>query len=80
MDINMPVMDGFAVARQLRQHGCSRHITIVAFTAQDESTIRSNGTAVGFDAYCQKRSGPNASIYLFRQIGVYLRTSRRAPR
>jgi CheY-like chemotaxis protein len=60
LDINMPDMDGFAVARQLRQHRRTQHIVIVAFTAQDEFTIRANGIAAGFDGYCQKGAAPDA--------------------
>jgi len=69
LDINMPDMDGFAVARQLRQHGQTWHIAIVAFTAQDEFAIRANGIAAGFDGYCQKGAGPDSLLYLLRQIG-----------
>ncbi|MFC0403063.1 response regulator [Paraburkholderia rhizosphaerae] len=40
LDINMPGMDGFEVARQLRRHRQTQHIVIVAFTAQDEYVLR----------------------------------------
>jgi two-component system, OmpR family, response regulator len=68
LDINMPGMDGFAVARHLRQHGRTQHLIIVAFTAQDEVTIRTNGIAVGFDGYCQKGAAPDSLLFLFKQI------------
>jgi two-component system OmpR family response regulator len=68
LDINMPDMDGFAVARRLRQHVPTRHIAIVAFTAQDESTIRANGIAAGFDGYCQKGAAPDTLLHLLEQI------------
>lgn len=54
LDINMPGMDGFRVARQLRQDIQAQGIVIVAFTAQDELVVRTEGLASGFDAYCQK--------------------------
>lgn len=69
LDINMPRMDGFAVARQLRQDWRTRHIVIVAFTAQDEPTIRKDGIAARFDAYCQKGGTPDSLLHLFRQMG-----------
>ena len=69
LDINMPGMDGFAVARQLRQDWRTRHIVIVAFTAQDEPAIRKDGIAAGFDGYCQKGGTPDSLLHLFNQMG-----------
>lgn len=69
LDINMPGMDGFAVARQLRQDWRTRHIVIVAFTAQDEPAVRKDGISAGFDAYCQKGSAPDSLLRLFSQMG-----------
>jgi CheY-like chemotaxis protein len=57
----MPGMDGFGVARQLRQNPNTRDIVIVAFTAQDSSTVRRSGMAAGFDGYCQKAGAPRRS-------------------
>ncbi|HEX7913184.1 MAG TPA: response regulator [Paraburkholderia sp.] len=68
VDINMPGMDGFAVARQLRQDRRMETIAIVAFTAQDESAIRAEGIAAGFDGYCQKGSAPDSLLRLLEQI------------
>ncbi|BCQ28861.1 hypothetical protein NK8_70510 (plasmid) [Caballeronia sp. NK8] len=68
LDINMPDMDGFAVARQLRQNRRTQHIVIVGFTAKDEFSIHANGIAAGFDGYRQKDAGPDWLLYLLRQI------------
>ncbi|WP_429526607.1 response regulator [Paraburkholderia youngii] len=68
LDINMPDLDGFAVARQLRQHGQTHHIFIVAFTAQDEVAVYPNAIAAGFDAYCQKGSAPDSLLHFLEQI------------
>lgn len=68
LDINMPAMDGFAVARQLRQDSKTRGIVIVAFTAQDELAIRTLGTAAGFDGYCQKGGSPEGLLNLFDEM------------
>ena len=68
LDINMPGMDGFEVARQLRRHRQTQHIVIVAFTAQDELTVRANGIAAGFDGYCQKGAAPDSLLHLLRQV------------
>ena len=68
LDINMPDMDGFAVARQLRRAQLTRRMVIVAFTAQDEHTIRAEGVAAGFDGYCQKGGDPDALLRLLDQM------------
>jgi CheY-like chemotaxis protein len=54
LDINMPGMDGFGVARRLPRDIRAQHMLIVAFTAQEELVVRTEGVASGFDAYCQK--------------------------
>jgi CheY-like chemotaxis protein len=68
LDINMPGMDGFGVARQLRQNSGTRDIVIVAFTAQDASTVWRSGVAAGFDGYCQKAGAPEALLHLLTQM------------
>ena len=68
LDINMPGMDGFGVARQLRQNPGTRDIVIVAFTAQDASTVCRSGVAAGFDGYCQKAGAPDALLRLLSQM------------
>jgi CheY-like chemotaxis protein len=70
LDINMPGMDGFAVARQLRQHERSQHIVIVAFTAQYESAIQADGIAAGFDGVVPERRGAGF-------VAVFAQTNRR---
>ncbi|WP_246217179.1 response regulator [Paraburkholderia panacisoli] len=68
VDINMPGVDGFEVARQLRQDEQTRHVVIVVFTAQDEFTIRAKGIAGGFDGYCQKGRASDLLLRLLEQI------------
>jgi CheY-like chemotaxis protein len=70
LDINMPEIDGFAVARELRKHEPTHAILIVAFTAHDESTIRAEGIAAGFDAYCQKGCAPESPLHLLEEIAL----------
>jgi len=68
LDINMPGMDGFAVARHMRRDGRTQHIVIVAFTAQDEFAIRTEGIAAGFDGYCQKGAVLDSLLRLLEQL------------
>ena len=67
VDINMPVMDGFSVARQLRQDCQTEGILLIAYTALDESAVRGHGIAAGFDGYCQK-VGPDLLLRLLHRI------------
>jgi CheY-like chemotaxis protein len=64
----MPDMDGFGVARQLRQNSGTRDIIIVAFTARDSSTVWKSAFAAGFDGYCQKAGVPDALLRLLSQM------------
>ncbi|MBB5511257.1 response regulator [Paraburkholderia atlantica] len=68
LDINMPGTDGFGLARQLRRHGRTQHLVLLAFTAYDEVTVRAKGIAAGFDGYVQKGAAPDLLLKLLRQI------------
>lgn len=68
LDINMPGMDGYAVARRLREEVLTQHTVIVAFTALDEPTARLSGIDSGFDAYCQKGAAPGPLLRLLEML------------
>jgi CheY-like chemotaxis protein len=68
LDINTAGMDGFAVARLLRQDWRTRHILMLAFTSQDESAVRKDSIASCFDGYCQKGGAPESLLHLFDQM------------
>lgn len=54
MDLTMPLMDGFAAAKLIRQNENLKHVPIIAITAHQESDFRSDAKASGFDAYVTK--------------------------
>jgi CheY-like chemotaxis protein len=54
LDISMPQVDGFAVAKALRDNACTASTVIVALTAYDEGVVRRGSAHTDFDAYCQK--------------------------
>jgi two-component system, OmpR family, response regulator len=54
LDISMPHIDGFTVARALRGRASTVSPIIVALTAHDEQYVRQRASVGDFDAYCQK--------------------------
>jgi len=54
MDLTMPLMDGFAAAKLIRQNENLKHVPIIAITAHQETDFRSDAKASGFNAYVTK--------------------------
>jgi CheY-like chemotaxis protein len=54
LDISMPGMDGFEVARQLRSLPDLKPIKIIALTAMDEATLARRENGPGFAAHLIK--------------------------
>src|SRR5262245_15309987 len=54
MDLTMPLMDGFAAAKLIRQNDELKNVPIIAVTAHQETDFRSDAKASGFDAYVTK--------------------------
>lgn len=65
LDIQMPVLDGFAVLRQLRQDPRFATLRVVALTAYAMRGDRERALDAGFDAYIAK---PINAIALSAQI------------
>ena len=58
LDIDIPVLDGFEVARQLKAAEATSRIPIVALTAHTTPEDRDRATAAGFDGYLAKPASP----------------------
>jgi CheY-like chemotaxis protein len=54
LDIQLPVLDGFAVLSQLRQNPRFVNLCVVAVTANAMKEDREKGLRAGFDAYISK--------------------------
>jgi len=54
MDISMPILDGIDATRLLRQDDGTRHIPIVAITANDDADIRARAAEAGMDGFLTK--------------------------
>jgi two-component system, cell cycle response regulator DivK len=56
MDMQMPIMDGIALTKQLKADPATKHIVIVAFTAFALNGDAKKLQAAGFDGYIGKPS------------------------
>lgn len=54
MDMTMPVMDGWTATRLLRENPVTRHIPILAFTAQPMSLQGEDALAIGCNGHIAK--------------------------
>jgi len=54
MDLAMPLMDGFAAAKLIRQNEQLKNVPLIAITAHQESDFRIGARDAGFDAYVTK--------------------------
>ena len=54
MDLTLPLMDGFAATKLIRQDDQLKNVPIIAVTAHHEDDFRSGAKASGFDAYVTK--------------------------
>lgn len=69
-DITMPVMDGFAFCRAIREHESTSHIPVIMLTARVEEEDRLTGLQIGVDDYLTK---PFSSKELVARIDNLLR-------
>lgn len=59
LDIQLPEMDGYAVARELRQISTSAHTPILAVTSYAMAGDRERILAAGCDGYLEKPINPD---------------------
>lgn len=67
-DIRMSRMDGYALARQLRNNPRTHLIPIIFLTAKDESSDRIAGIRSGVDAYLTKPFEPDELVAVIDNI------------
>jgi len=68
LDIGMPVMDGYEVARVLRERYPERHPTIVAVTGWGQEDDRRRGREVGIDYHLTKPADIDKLASLLAEI------------
>jgi len=76
LDIQLPQMDGYAVARVLRQIPAFDAVRIVAVTSYAISGARMKARAAGRDGYIEKPINPDASRHLLALINDVLDISK----
>jgi CheY-like chemotaxis protein len=54
LDIGMPGMDGYEVARRIRANPANRHISLIALTGWGQDEDRRRSTAAGFNHHLVK--------------------------
>ncbi|HTX79185.1 MAG TPA: response regulator, partial [Longilinea sp.] len=73
LDIQLPVMDGYAVARELRKNGELARMRIVAITSYAMPGDRERALESGCTGYIEKPINPDTFI---AQIEDYLNASK----
>ncbi|MFN2646738.1 MAG: ATP-binding protein, partial [Burkholderiales bacterium] len=58
LDIGLPGLDGYAVARQLRERGDTSHMLLIAVTGYGQREDRERAVAAGFDYHFVKPTNP----------------------
>jgi PAS domain S-box-containing protein len=67
LDIGLPAMDGYEVARRLRTDECCKHSLIVAVSGYGQDEARSRSRAAGFDQHLVKPVDYGALMSLFAE-------------
>ncbi|HJX00800.1 MAG TPA: response regulator [Terriglobales bacterium] len=69
LDINMPVLDGFAVIRLIREHPTFYQVPVLAVTAYAMKEDRERVLGAGFNSYIAK---PIDSALLFEELQKFM--------
>lgn len=65
-DINMPVLDGFGLVRQIREG--NKNVPILALTTESEDEKRRSGEAAGVDGWIVKPFKPAQFLAIIKQV------------
>ena len=68
VDIGLPEVDGYEVARRLRAHPHGRALRLVALTGYSDLSVREAATLAGFDDFVVKPVLPEALEKLLRSV------------
>jgi two-component system, chemotaxis family, CheB/CheR fusion protein len=68
LDIGMPTVDGYEVARTLRREEWGKAIHLIALTGRDDTASKKNAAAAGFQRYVVKPINPIQFLELISEI------------
>ncbi|HSL83632.1 MAG TPA: response regulator, partial [Thermoanaerobaculia bacterium] len=68
LDLAMPGIDGFDVARRLRADEATQDLPLVAYTASTDPTWRRRAEAAGFSAFLIKPTPPRELVATLRRF------------
>ena len=68
LDIGMPTIDGYEVARALRREEWGRAIHLIALTGRDDNASKRHAAAAGFQLYVVKPINPIEFLDLISTI------------
>lgn len=68
LDIGMPTIDGYEVARALRREVWGEAIHLIALTGRDDNASKKTAAAAGFQRYVVKPINPIQFLELISQI------------
>jgi two-component system, cell cycle response regulator DivK len=77
LDIQLPVMDGYAVARELRNNPAIRNVPIVAVTSYAMPGDRERTIAAGCNGYIEKPINPETFV---AEIERYMKATQKENR
>lgn len=71
LDIGLPGLDGYEVARRMRSEPWGKQATLVAVTGWGQAEDRERSKAAGFDAHFVKPIDHDALVKLLAEIGPF---------
>ncbi len=70
LDIGLPGLDGYEVARRMRREPWGKQVTLVAVTGWGQAEDRERSRDAGFDAHLLKPVDHDALVKLLAEIGT----------
>ncbi len=75
MDLDMPVLNGYEAAREIRAAALARQPFLIALTASTGVAVEVATRACGFDFYLRKPADTNALLALVDDLSTRTRTA-----
>ncbi|HEY6452389.1 MAG TPA: response regulator [Steroidobacteraceae bacterium] len=70
LDIGMPVLSGYEVARGIRQQDWGKHALLLAISGWDQQRDRDASSAAGFDVHLSKPARPESVEELLAEFST----------